>query len=116
MAKRVLGLVLIALFVLAGSVLPAAANDFAAKATNTGINLVVGWVDCPKAWVNEASQGNVPRRVVGAVVTGPAMCGVNTAVRYIGVGVDILTLPFGGNLLKPSHVLQNMETPAGPLK
>ncbi len=70
------------------------------KAKNTGINAALGVVDCPKAWWDEASRSGA-RGVVGAVVTGPVMCGVNVAARYIGVAADLLTLPWGDNIVKP---------------
>lgn len=82
------------------SAAPAGA-DIVEKAENTAINAAVGVVECPKAWWDEASRGGV-RSFVGALVTGPVMCGANLAVRYIGVAADIVTLPWGDNLVKPN--------------
>jgi hypothetical protein len=71
------------------------------KAKNTGINAAVGLVECPKAWWDEASKKGA-RGVLGAVITGPVMCGANVAVRYLGVAADLLTLPWGDNIVKPN--------------
>lgn len=90
----------VALFLLVFVGAPASA-DMAEKTRNTGINTAVGVVDCPKAWWDEASRGGV-RSVIGTLVTGPLMCGTNLAVRYLGVAADILTLPWGDNVVKPN--------------
>ena len=79
----------------------AASADVVDKAKNTGINAGLGIVECPKAWWDEASRGGV-RSVVGAVATGPVMCGANVLVRYFGVVADLVTLPWGDNLIKPN--------------
>jgi hypothetical protein len=71
------------------------------KAKNTGINAALGVVDCPKAWHDEASRGGA-RGVLGAIITGPVMCGTNVAVRYLGVAADLVTLPWGDNVVKPN--------------
>ena len=71
------------------------------KAKETGINAAVGVVECPKAWWDEASRGGA-RGIIGAVLTGPVMCGTNVVVRYLGVAADLLTLPWGDNLVKPN--------------
>src|SRR5262245_63394804 len=71
------------------------------KAKNTAINAGAGVIECPKAWIDEASRGGA-RGAVGAVVTGPVMCGANVAVRYLGVAADLVTLPWNGNLVKPN--------------
>ena len=75
--------------------------DIEQKAKNTGINAAVGVVDCPKAWHDEASRPGA-RGVLGVVITGPVMCGTNVAVRYLGVAADLLTLPWGDNVIKPN--------------
>jgi len=71
------------------------------KAKNTAINAGAGVIECPKAWIDEASRGGA-RGAVGAVLTGPIMCGTNVAVRYLGVAADLATLPWNGNLVKPN--------------
>jgi len=78
-----------------------ASADIVEKAKNTGINAGLGVVECPKAWWDEASREGI-RGVIGAVVSGPVMCGANLAVRYLGVAVDIITLPWGDNVIKPN--------------
>jgi len=78
-----------------------ASADIVDKAKNTGINAGLGVVECPKAWWDEASRGGV-RGVIGAVATGPVMCGANVALRYFGVAADLVTLPWGDNLIKPN--------------
>jgi hypothetical protein len=75
--------------------------DIAEKAKNTGINAAVGVVDCPKAWRDEATRPGA-RGVLGVVITGPVMCGTNVAVRYLGVAADLLTLPWGSNVITPN--------------
>jgi hypothetical protein len=75
--------------------------DIEEKAKNTGINAAVGVIDCPKAWYEEASRPGA-RGVLGVVITGPVMCGANVAVRYLGVAADLLTLPWGDNVIKPN--------------
>lgn len=87
-----------------------ASADIADKAKNTGINAGLGVVECPKAWWDEASRGGV-RGVIGVVATGPVMCGANIALRYFGVAADIITLPWGDNLIKP-----NALDPKPPLR
>jgi len=77
------------------------AGDAPDKVGNTIINAATGYLDCPKAWADEVSRGG-GRSVVGFFVTGPIMCGANVGVRYFGVGVDLLTLPWGDNLVKPN--------------
>jgi hypothetical protein len=79
----------------------AAGAEILEKATNTGINAGLGIVECPKAWWDEASRGGL-RGVVGAVATGPVMCGANVVLRYFGVVADVVTLPWGDNLIKPN--------------
>ena len=71
------------------------------KLGNTVINAGIGYVDCPKAWVDEVSRGG-ERGVVGFFVTGPIMCGVNVGARYLGVAADLLTLPWGDNVITPN--------------
>jgi hypothetical protein len=79
--------------------LPATVSaDIGKKAKNTGINAALGVVECPKAWLDEAAR----RKLLGAVVTGPVMCGTNVAVRYLGVAADLVTLPWGDNVIKPN--------------
>ena len=80
------------------------------KVGNTIINAATGYLECPKAWVDEVSRGG-ERSVVGFFVTGPIMCGANVGVRYFGVAVDLLTLPWGDNLVKP-----NALDPKPPLR
>ena len=75
--------------------------DMQEKAKNTAINAALGGIDCPKAWWDEVSRGGV-RGVFGAVITGPVMCATNLAVRYLGVGADLATLPWGDNVVKPN--------------
>ena len=79
----------------------AQAGDASDKVGNTIINATVGYVDCPKAWLDEVSRGR-ERAVVGFFVTGPIMCGANVGVRYLGVAADLLTLPWGDNLVTPN--------------
>ncbi len=67
------------------------AGDAPDKVGNTIINATVGYVDCPKAWLDEVSRGR-ERSVVGFFITGPIMCGANVGVRYLGVAADLLTL------------------------
>jgi len=98
--KRLVTASLVLSILLASAATPASA-EFKDKAQNTGINLLFGVADCPKAWGDELSRGGV-RSVVGAVITGPLMCGTNVAVRYLGVAADILTLPVGDNTIKPN--------------
>jgi hypothetical protein len=71
------------------------------KAKNTAVNAAFGVIDCPKAWRDEASRKGA-RGVVGVLITGPVMCGTNVAVRYMGVAADLLTLPWGDNVVKPT--------------
>src|SRR3989344_9660364 len=81
-------------------VTPAAA-DVVTKAQNTVVNTALGWLECPKAAWHEV--GKAPKRYyVGVAVTAPALCGINVGVRYLGVAGDILTLPWGGNLVSPN--------------
>jgi hypothetical protein len=96
---KTLTVMLIASALVMGAVAGASA-EIETKAKNTGINAALGVVDCPKAWWDEASRGG-GRGIVGAVVTGPVMCGVNVAVRYLGVAADLVTLPWGDNVVKP---------------
>lgn len=77
------------------------AGDAADKVTNTIINATIGYVDCPKAWLDEVSRGR-ERSIVGFFITGPIMCGANVGVRYLGVAADLLTLPWGDNFVTPN--------------
>lgn len=77
------------------------AAGMAEKAKNTGINAGFGVAECPKAWMDEASRDGA-RGIVGMIVTGPLMCGTNVAVRYLGVAADLVTLPWGDNVVKPN--------------
>ena len=79
----------------------AQAGEGTDKVGNTIINAATGYLDCPKAWVDEVSRGG-ERSVVGFFLTGPIMCGANVGVRYIGVAADLLTLPWGDNFVKPN--------------
>lgn len=79
----------------------AQAGDAADKVGNTVINAAVGYIDCPKAWLDEVSRGG-ERTVVGFFVTGPIMCGANVGLRYLGVAADLLTLPWGDNFVTPN--------------
>jgi len=90
----------VAAVLIVGTITPAWAG-IEAKARNTAINAAAGIIECPKAWVDEASRGGA-RGAVGAVLTGPVMCGTNVAVRYLGVAADLVTLPWNGNLVKPN--------------
>lgn len=97
--KRFWGSILgVALVLTTAGLAPAGQAD---KAGNTIINAAVGYVECPKAWADELSRGG-ERGVAGLFVTGPIMCGANVGVRYLGVAVDLLTLPFGDNLVRPN--------------
>lgn len=98
MAIKGLTAVGLALVVLAPATVQAGIEK---KAKNTAINAALGVVECPKAWHDEASRGGA-RGVVGAIITGPVMCGTNVAVRYLGVAADLLTLPWGDNVVKPN--------------
>ena len=92
--------VLVALSPLPFVATPAAA-DVVTKAQNTVVNTALGWLECPKAAWHEAAQA--PKLYyVGVAVTAPALCAVNVGVRYLGVAGDILTLPWGGNLVSPN--------------
>ena len=86
---------LILLAALSLLVLPTAAADagMADKAVNTAANTAFGWIDCGKAVADEVSKA-ASRAYVGTPVTAAAMCGLNVAVRYLGVAVDWATLPF----------------------
>ena len=97
--KRLLGSIVGLALVLTTAGLAQAGE--ANKVSNTLINATVGYVECPKAWADEVSRGG-ERGVAGLFVTGPIMCGANVGVRYLGVAVDLLTLPFGDNLIKPN--------------
>lgn len=103
MKEGIVAFVLLTLIVVVAG--PASA-EIAEKAKNTGINAALGVVECPKAWWDEASRGGV-RSVVGTLVTGPVMCGTNVAVRYLGVAADLLTLPWGDNVVKPNALDKN---------
>jgi hypothetical protein len=92
--------VFVVLLVFAALAAAPAVAEIKEKAKETGINAALGVVECPKAWWDEASRGGA-RGILGAVVTGPVMCGTNVAVRYLGVAADLLTLPWGDNLIKP---------------
>jgi hypothetical protein len=96
---KVVGVTIVAALV--GWSAMAGAGGIEEKAKNTGINAAAGVVECPKAWWDEASRPGA-RGVLGAVVTGPVMCGANVAVRYVGVAADLLTLPWGDNLVRPN--------------
>ena len=108
-------LVALVLVTVALSPLPFAATpadaDMGTKALNTGINAALGWLECPKALWNEARAAD-KRFYVGVVVTGPALCGVNTGVRYGGVAGDIVTFPWGDNLVKPNVL--DLKGPVSP--
>jgi len=117
--KRLVGVLLVLSLILAGAPGAPASADTGANANtgdrmrtktlNTGANTLFGWVDCPKAMADEFSKAN-ERLYVGVLVTAPLMCGVNTAVRYLGVAADIMTLPWGDNLVQPG-VLQKPNPP-----
>lgn len=79
----------------------AEAGEAPNKVGNTIINAAIGYLDCPKAWVDEVSRAG-ERGVVGFFVTGPIMCGVNVGARYLGVAADLLTLPWGDNVVSPN--------------
>lgn len=81
-----------------------AAADPGTKAANTLSNAALGWTNCPKAWVDEVGKGakNPLRGVLGALVTGPVMCGVNVGATYLGVAADVVSIPWGDNALPPA--------------
>ena len=95
--------VTVALLAVPFVVSPAVA-DPGEKVTNTVSNAVFGWVNCPKAYVDEVGKGakNPVRGIFGALITGPIMCGVNVAATYLGVAADVVTLPWDGNVLPPA--------------
>lgn len=90
---------------------PAAQADMVSKAQNTVINGTLGWLECPKAVWSEAMMPE-KRSYVGVVVTAPALCAINTGIRYLGVAGDILTLPWGGNLVSPNVL--DRRSPVSP--
>ncbi len=98
--KKILGSIVGLVLLLATASL-AQAGEASDKVGNTIINATIGYVDCPKAWLDEASRGR-ERSVVGFFVTGPIMCGANVGVRYLGVAADLVTLPWGDNLVTPN--------------
>jgi|SRR3989338_715482 len=67
--------------------------DTGTKAVDIAANTLVGWTECGKAAADEVKKAS-DRAYIGVLVTAPVMCGVNVAVRYLGVVADILTLPF----------------------
>jgi len=82
--------------------LPASA-DASGKAVNTLSNVVLGWTNCPKAWVDEGMKWSNPvRGMVGVLVSGPIMCVLNVGATYLGVAADVVTLPWDGNVLPPA--------------
>ena len=87
-----------------------ASADAGQKAVNTGSNFLLGWVDCPKAYADEVNQQEWWRVALGLFITGPIMCGVNVGARYATSPVDLLTIPFGDNLLTPGSVIEG-DTP-----
>ena len=97
--KRLLGSIVGVALVLATAGLAQAGEGN--KVSNTIINASVGYIECPKAWADEVSRGG-ERGVAGLFVTGPIMCAANVGVRYLGVAADLLTLPFGDNVVKPN--------------
>lgn len=99
MNRFVVTVVVLAALALGGA--PPAGAEIVDKAKNTGINAALGVVECPKAWWDEASREGL-RGIAGAVATGPLMCGANVLVRYLGVVGDLLTLPWGDNLVQPN--------------
>ncbi len=98
--KRFWGSIIGVVLVLSTGAL-AQAGEAPNKVGNTIINATLGYVDCPKAWADEVSRGG-ERGVVGFFVTGPIMCGVNVGARYLGVAADLLTLPWGANVITPN--------------
>lgn len=104
MPKLLVALVL-AVAVLAVAAVPfEAAADPGTKAVNTLSNAALGWTNCPKAYADEVSKGakNPVRGIFGALVTGPIMCGLNVGATYLGVAADVVTIPWGGNVLPPA--------------
>ncbi len=94
--------VVLAVVVLAAVPFEAAA-DPGTKAANTLSNVLFGWTNCPKAVADEVGKGEKnPARGILGVFTGAFMCGANVAATYAAVGIDILTLPWGDNVLPPA--------------
>jgi hypothetical protein len=79
---------------------PPAQADPLAKTGAMLVNAAFGWLDCFKAIGDEGSKA-ASRWYVGTLVTAPLMCGTNVAVRYVGVGVDAVTIPWNGTIIEP---------------
>lgn len=83
---------------------PASADwgQFGMKLANTSVNTLFGWVDCPKAIVDELVVNLLDRFILGAPITAAAGCVASTGKRYSGVVADWVTLPWDGNVIKPA--------------
>lgn len=93
----------LAAFAFSSLLVVAPAKADGAAAVNLASNTLFGWTECGKAVADEAGKA-AERAYVGVLVTAPLMCGVNVAVRYLGVIADIVTLRplWDGNTVTPA--------------